>query len=525
MEDNSKNKISLKEKRIRDITFIYYSRPDVRKAIFMFSKNRECIPSYMMQSFGKRPDTFQYEQDILEQVRRGATSFHCSEELWQDPLEISNELSEQEFNDLRIGWDLLLDVDSPYLEYSKIYTKLLVDVLKFHGIENIGIKFSGSKGFHVIIPWDAFPKEIYGQKTKDMFPEWPRAICKYLSSMIQKKLGEEILEDDSIKELVKKTGKQEQELVVRECIKCHRSAVKKNLITWICSNCRNEVTKIEKTKRIPTCLNDECRKELIKKSTKEIYFCEFCQVNSQKSPEMFEEKERFATEKLIEADLILVAPRHLFRMPYSLHEKTALSSMVIDKDKVKDFQITDAKPFKIDIKEFYPDAKPEEARELLLQSLDYKEQKDREEEQIKELPTPSFKKSGTSKDKNFQSIKIPNPSEEIFPPCIRLILKGVKQDGRKRALFILINFFKSLGLDEQELENRINQWNEKNYKQLKQGYIRSQLHWHNRQEARLPPNCDKPHYKDLDFCKPDALCREIKNPVNYAVKMYFRARK
>jgi len=280
----------------------------------------------------------------------------------------------------------------------------------------------------------------------------------------------------------------------------------------------------EKNKRIPKC--PECREELIEKFRKQIYFCEFCQVDSEKNSEMFEEKERFATEKLIEADLILVAPRHLFRMPYSLHEKTALSSIVIDKDKVKDFQITDAKPFKIDIKEFYPNAKPEEARELLLQALDYKEQKDRQTNQFKETSSSSPSKfNNISKNKNYQNIKIPNPSEEIFPPCIRLILKGVKQDGRKRALFILINFFKSLGLDEQELENRINQWNEKNYKQLKQGYIRSQLHWHNRQTARLPPNCDEPHYKDLNFCKPDALCREIKNPVNYAVKIYFRARK
>ncbi len=525
MQDNSENKMSLKEKRIREITFIYYSRSDVRKAIFKFAKNRECIPRYY-EGFGKRPDTFQYDQDILEQVRRGATSFHCSEELWQDSLEISNELSEQEFNDLRIGWDLLLDIDSPYLEYSKILAQLLIKVLKqLYGIENVGVKFSGSKGFHVIIPWNAFPKEIYNQKTKDMFPEWPRAICGYLKSVLEKKLEQEILEDDSVKELVKKTGKQEQELIVKECIRCHRPAVKKNLITWICPYCKNEIVNLEgsfNNRKKPIC--PECRKDLTEKLRKEIYFCEFCQINSEKSPEMFKE-EKLETGKLIEADLILVAPRHLFRMPYSLHEKTALSSIVIDKDKIKDFQMTDAKPFKIDVKEFYPIAKPEEARELLIEALEWKGQKDREEEQVKALPTPFFKKSTTKKNKNFQNVKIPNPKEDIFPPCIKLILKGVEQDGRKRALFILINFFKSLGLDEQELENRISQWNEKNYKPLKQGYIRSQLQWHNRQSARLPPNCDKPHYKDLGVCKPDSLCREIKNPINYAVKMYFRGMK
>lgn len=111
MEDNSnKSGVSFKEKRLREILFIYYSREDVRRAMLEFSKNRECIPRYY-EGFGKRPDTFQYLSDILEQVKNGATSFHCSEELWQDPLEISTELSEQEFNDLRLGWDLLLDID------------------------------------------------------------------------------------------------------------------------------------------------------------------------------------------------------------------------------------------------------------------------------------------------------------------------------------------------------------------------------------------------------------------------------
>jgi len=524
MESNSDYKPqSFKEKRIREITLMYYSMPEIRKAILQFSQNRECIPQYY-EGFGKRPDNFQYESDILEQVRRGATSFHCSEELWQDPLEISTEMKENEINELRIGWDLLLDIDSPYLEYSKIYTKLLIKVLKNHGIENVRVKFSGSKGFHIIIPWKAFPKEVNEIKTKNMFPEWPRIICGYLSSEIQKKLAEEILEDNTIKELVKKTGKQEQELIVRECIKCHRPAVKKNLITWICPHCKNKIVNQEgsfNNRRKSKC--PECRKDLIEESRMEIYFCEFCQIDSKKNPEMFE-KEKFETKGLIEADLILVAPRHLFRMPYSLHEKTALASVVIDKDKIKDFQITDAKPFKINIKEFYSDAKLEEARELLINALEWKGQKEREEEQIKTLST-SFKKAETTKDKNYQNIKITNPSEDIFPPCIKLILKGIKQDGRKRALFILINFFKSLGLDNQELENKINEWNEKNYKPLKQGYVQSQLQWHNKQSARLPPNCDKTHYKDLAVCKPDSLCREIKNPVNYAFKMYFRGGK
>jgi len=511
---------SFKEKRIREITLIYYSQPLVRKAIFEFSENRECIPRYY-EGFGKRPDTFQYEQDILEQVRRGTTSFHCSEELWEDPLEISTELSPTEFNDLRIGWDMLLDIDSLYLEYSKIYTKLLVDTLKSHGIENIGVKFSGSKGFHVIIPWKAFPEKVYGQETKDMFPEWPRLICGYLSEVIQSELSDKIFENESLKEIAEKTGIKEEDLEITECRSCNRPATKKFLITWNCPYCKTEIQMQNKTKRIPVC--PDCRKQLTEISRREIDICEFCNINSNKNPELFS-KTRENTDSLIVADLILVSPRHLFRMPYSLHEKTALSSIVIDKDKVEGFQIKDAKPFKAEIKSYYPEAKPGEAKELLLKALDWQEQKDKEEKTIekqKSSISPSSTLSKPSKQE-YNKVSIPNPTEDIFPPCIKSISQGIKQDGRKRALFILINFFKSLGLTEEELEKRITEWNEKNYNPLKKGYIVAQLNWYRRHPARLPPNCDKPNYKDLTFCKPDELCRQIKNPVSYAVKMFFR---
>jgi hypothetical protein len=507
---------SLKEQRIREITFLYYSRKDVKKALFNFSENRECIPRYF-EGFGKRPDAFQYESDILEQVKKGATSFHCSEELWSDPLEISKDMTKKEMDSTREGWDLLLDIDSPYLEYSKIYAALLIRILKQHKIKNIGVKFSGSKGFHIIVPWKAFPKEIYGERTKDMFPEWPRVICEYLTDKLQNELETEILFDTNLQEIASKTGREEKDLLISKCTKCHRPAEKNAMITWECSSCRNEIVNPEGTfnnRKKPRC--PECRKNLIEKDREDVYFCSYCNINSKKNPELFE-KERMATESLIEADLVLVAPRHLFRMPYSLHEKTALTSVVIDKEKIKDFQITDAKPLKVTVKNFYPDAEEGEARYLLVLALNWKDQKEKQDKILEET-----KINLDDKPKSFKQVSIPNPSEDIFPPCIRHILKGVQQDGRKRALFILINFFKSLGLSDSELEKRINEWNEKNYMPLKKGYVQSQLVWFNRNSARLPPNCDKPNYRDIGSCKPDELCRQIKNPVNYAVKKYFK---
>ncbi|MBD3252139.1 hypothetical protein GF386_00215 [Candidatus Pacearchaeota archaeon] len=506
-----------KEKRIRGITLIYYSRNDVKKALSQFSKNRECVPNYF-QSFGKRPDSFQYESDIVEQVRRGATSFHCSEELWRDPLEISTDLSRDELDNMRLGWDLLLDIDSKYMEYSKTYTKLLIDVLNFYGVENIGIKFSGSKGFHVIIPWKAFPDELHGIKTKNMFPEWPRILCQFLSSIIQPKLADKLFKEESVRDIAKKTGSKEEDLIFTECLSCHRSAVKKYLVNWTCENCRRigELTRIEKNKRIPKC--PECGKPLIQKSKKEIFFCEFCNLDSNKNPEMFS-KTREKTESLIDADLVLVAPRHLFRMPYSLHEKTALASIVIDKQEIENFQLTDASPLKVQIKNFYPEAKKHEAKNLLIEAIEWNYEKEKKEKEI------DNKKEKFPIKIPHKKIIIPNPSEDIFPPQIKLILRGVKQDGRKRALFILLSFFKSLGMNDNEIEKKVNNWNEKNYRPLKKNYIISQLNWFRRNPKILPPNFDNPIYKELNVDRPDSLSKKTKNPLSYSIKKYFSMRR
>lgn len=513
---------SFKEQRIRELTLAYYSQPQIRKAIFEFSQNRECIPRYY-EGFGKRPDNFQYEGDILEQVKKGATSFHCSEEIWLDPLEISTDQSQQELNNLKIGWDLLIDIDSPYLEYSKIYTEILVKTLKFHDLENFSVKFSGSKGFHIIIPWKAFPQEVYNQKTKDMFPEWPRIICQYLTDITKPKLTEKIFETHSLQELAKRTGKKEEELVIDECVSCKRPPIKKDEVTWICENCRNiELTKIITNRRIPICY--DCGKPLQEKSRREILFCEYCNFRSNKNPEMFI-KSREKTESLIEADLILVAPRHLFRMPYSLHEKTALSSTVLNKDKISEFQITDAKPFKIEVKNFYPTPKENEAKDLLLQALDWHEQQQSQENIIQEKKQSQSPITQQKKQGEYKKVEIPNPPEEIFPPQIKLILNGISQDGRKRALGILIPFFKSLGAEDNWIEKKVFEWNEKNYQPLKKGYILSQLNWSKRNPERLPPNFTNPIYRDLGVDKPDDLAQKTKNPVPYAVKKYFRGMK
>ena len=116
---------------------------------------------------------------------------------------------------------------------------------------------------------------------------------------------------------------------------------------------------------------------------------------------------------------------------------------------------------------------------------------------------------------------------EIFPPCIRNILSGL-EDGRKRAVFILINFLSNIGWDWDRIEKKLWEWNEKNKDPIRERYIEYQLDWHKRVYSQgkkyLPPNCDnETYYRDMvsvngPVCQPDDLCSVIKNPLVYYLK-------
>jgi hypothetical protein len=274
---------------------------------------------------------------------------------------------------------------------------------------------SGSKGFHIIVPWKAFPREINNVKTSDKFPEWPRIITKYLIEIMTK-------------DLIKK------------------------------------ITELSKPSKY---VKD------------------------------------FQASKEVMPDLILVSPRHLFRMPYSLHEKTALASVVLKPEEIEKFQPKDANPLKIKIRNFMPNSEEGEATELLREALDWNKNKNPEEEYEK-------------KTFDFKPIKLSNLSEENFPPSVKKILQGVK-DGRKRALFVLINLFRSIGMEKEELEERIYSWNKRNNIPLKIGYIKSQLSWSYRNKVVLPPNYDKDYYKGIGVVPTEEEIR-YKNPTNYVIK-------
>ena len=498
--------MSEKENRIRSITRIYYSNPEIQKAIFEFAENREVVPRYY-DGFGKRPDTLQYPSDVMGLVNKGATSFHASEEIWNDPLRISSDLSQDELSELRKSWDLLIDIDSPFLDYSKIAAKLILEELEKYGIKNHGIKFSGKKGFHIVVPANAFPKELNGIETKEMFPEWPRAILEYLRYKIKSKYNQEVTKIKiDYKALKERTNLSKEDVTERVCPNCGGDSKKGTAVTFVCQRCN---TKVERknhklTKRKMKCIEEACPGILEPIDEKDFFACKQCGTNSfnlqhvsdkkvtytrdVKFSKSYSEnfKEEISGDKMASLDLVLVAPRHLFRMPYSLHEGTALASIVISKDKIDSFSPKDANPLKVKVLEFYPKVEKKEATYLLESAINWKKLRDAEEE------------SFTRRKYFGGKIEVSGVTEDMFPKPIKKLLKGV-EDGRKRGLFVLLTFLKCLNLSPDYINKKVREWNKLNGKPLKEGYIRSQIDWHLKQKKQiLPPNYkNDSYYKDL----------------------------
>jgi len=160
---------------------------------------------------------------------------------------------------------------------------------------------------------------------------------------------------------------------------------------------------------------------------------------------------------------------------------------------------------KAEVKNFLPESREGEASLLLMQALDWNKEKNSGED----LSQPKRKT-------DFQPIKIEKISDEYFPPSIKKILAGLS-DGRKRGLFILLNLFRSIGMERAELEKRIFEWNKKNPVPLKDGYIKAQIIWSYRNKVVSPPNYDKDYYKGIGIV-PDAEEIRLKNPINYIVR-------
>ncbi len=410
-----------KKKSIRE----YYLQEDIVEEMVRCAKYREFAPTYP-QGYGRRPDSINYASDFKEYVEKGAIAFHGSVERWKNPLLIGN----IKMDKLRKGWDLIIDIDADDgMIYAKKAAKTLInewiEVFQISR-ENISIKFSGNRGFHIGIRNEAFPSKIGGKKFDSLYPELPQAIVGYMRERIKEDLSEKILEiNPELNETIENEGPY-------------------------------EIADIE---------NDW-------------------------------------------------GARHLFRMPYSINEKSWLVSKPIKIEDIDGFEKKrDARMEDISVEEKFLDSFKKNdvgVKDLCVEAMDWYGRKTRLEKRKKE----SSKKRG---DYDLPENAL---EKKFFPPPIKKILDGL-DDGRKRALFILITFLRHVGYDWDSIEKEIWDWNERNKEELKDNYIKSQLNWHKAQEDPLmPPNFDsKGWYRDIgviDKKEDKKMLENFDNPVPYA---------
>jgi hypothetical protein len=425
----------------------HYKRRDIQEEIVLAAKDKEVAVKYGEKGFGKRPDVLQHDKDVLEFAKNGATSFHCSEELWHNPLQIDAGMKKSDLDELRKGWDLLIDIDCPWLDYSRLAADLLVRVLKYFDIEHVGLKFSGNHGFHIAVPFEALPEKVNNQETRLLFPDGPRKIAAFLQEKIRPHLASRMLERENIGQILQKTGKKKEEVL---------------------------------------------------------------------------KKGAFDPFSILTIDTVLISSRHLYRMPYSFNEKSGLVSIPVRQKDLQDFDKATATAERVTVDiDFMPkkSVRKGEASKLLVQAFDF------------HLPKEEVPKSRLSAPKEDFTVPLQAVPEAYFPPCIQKISQGLV-DGKKRAVFVLINFLSSLGWNAEQMEKYISEWNRRNPEPLREQYYLGQLRYHAQSKKQaLPPNCaNKAYLVGMGVCSPDSFCGantppgaeqfspRIKNPVNYALK-------
>ena len=200
-------------------------------------------------------------------------------------------------------------------------------------------------------------------------------------------------------------------------------------------------------------------------------------------------------------------------MPYSLHEKSGKVSIPLDPNKVLGFSKEMAEPEMVEVSKtkFLDRTKSESGEAFKLFESAY--------DATATLTEEPVKKQGREYENLSEAIP-----ESLFPECIKNLLQGIDSDGRKRALFALVNFLSSCGWSYEMIEKRLKEWNQKNREPLKEVNLMGQLKYVKGRKSFLPPNCNnESYYKDLQVKCPEEVCSKIRNPVVFARrKLHFQ---
>jgi hypothetical protein len=113
--------------------------------------------------------------------RNRICSVYASIESFKHPLL----LAAQTADSLRTGWDFVLDIDSQEdLEAAKRCTKAVVKLLRIYDLKSVKVKFSGRRGFHLIVGGEAFDCFSDPNDFCKAYPIVPLQIAKFITAAL-----------------------------------------------------------------------------------------------------------------------------------------------------------------------------------------------------------------------------------------------------------------------------------------------------------------------------------------------------
>ena len=110
-------------------------------------------------------------------------------------MQLKSEIPKQEMDDLRKGFDFIIDIDAKAkLKHAQVAAIKVYEFLQSFGITPT-VKFSGSRGFHLAVSGNAFPSKIDFKDISQKYPDVPQTIANF----IRERIRDELLEDFTFK--------------------------------------------------------------------------------------------------------------------------------------------------------------------------------------------------------------------------------------------------------------------------------------------------------------------------------------
>ncbi len=176
----------------------YYWNPDILQALAYQCHDRE-----VWLKAGKASSPRPRKVNSPDQLSSLITNFQhidpisifASIETFTDPLRLG--AADQPTEKLRIGWDFVIDLDAEKVDKAKVTATAICEVLETFGL-SAKAKFSGNRGFHVIIPGQAFDNFRSKEEFLAAYPQVPFSISRFIEASLRPEQKKGVVLDSEI---------------------------------------------------------------------------------------------------------------------------------------------------------------------------------------------------------------------------------------------------------------------------------------------------------------------------------------